>query len=265
MLFYKKIIYVYKLRYIIIELYKYLCIRCLHLLTKRFPETLRHLYARYLVAICLLERKQHDECIKVLRDTDTTDEADAAYLPRLSINILDNNNSNNSTQQQQTQQQQQQSNNATSSSTSSSSAQRQRLLAEVCLLRGRAFVGLETRLRAIYWLRRALQLDPYCSEAFLLLTERRVLSVHSEARLTDALCASLPSQQDAWLRDFYVASLQRDGAVSIRADANARRAIIALGGTSTTTTTATANATAGIVTHGLDRSADVLATRAQVR
>lgn len=180
---------------------------------------MRQLYGRYLAAQCLLERKHYDECVKVLRDNDANDEADAQYLPRAF---------------------------GANESPHESGAQRQRLLAQVCLVRGRAFVGVETRLRGIYWLRRALQLDPHCSEAFAVLCERRMLSAHSEARLCDALCAALTAPHDAWLRDFYIASMQREGAVSARADANARRAVSAL-----------------VAQHALERSTDVLAARAQ--
>ena len=38
--------------------------------------------------------------------------------------------------------------------------------AAMCLLRGRAYAGLDNRARAIAWFRRALRADPFCYEAF---------------------------------------------------------------------------------------------------
>jgi hypothetical protein len=61
------------------------------------------------------------------------------------------------------------------------------LIGSVGVLRARAFIGLEMRMRALYWLRYALQITPYCTEAFELLTERQMLS--SEFCLS---CASVP-------------------------------------------------------------------------
>jgi anaphase-promoting complex subunit 6 len=221
---------------------------------KRYPDTMRHLYARHMVAQCLLETKQFDECVKVLRDDDASDEADASYIPSSM-------GSTGATTASATTDSPQRSTGA-GAGESRTVALRQRLLSQVCLLRGKAFIGLETRQRAIFWLRRALQLDAYCVEAFSLLSERRMLSAHSEARLGDMLSAALSAPHDAWLRDFYTASLQRDGAVSIRADASARRAIAALGGTSSTLPPPPPTSGGG-TSHGLERSADVLTLRAQ--
>ena len=38
--------------------------------------------------------------------------------------------------------------------------------AAMCLLRGRAYAGLDNRARAAAWFRAALRADPFCHEAF---------------------------------------------------------------------------------------------------
>ena len=38
--------------------------------------------------------------------------------------------------------------------------------AAMCLLRGRAYAGLDNRARAVAWFRAALRADPFCHEAF---------------------------------------------------------------------------------------------------
>lgn len=38
--------------------------------------------------------------------------------------------------------------------------------AAMCLLRGRAYAGLDNRARAASWFRAALRADPFCYEAF---------------------------------------------------------------------------------------------------
>lgn len=72
--------------------------------------------------------------------------------------------------------------------------------ATVCFLRGRAFEALENRARAISCYRDALQLDPYCYEAFNALVGNHMLTNDEELQLLEGITA-LPG--DDWLKMMY--------------------------------------------------------------
>ncbi|KAG2424019.1 hypothetical protein HXX76_014844 [Chlamydomonas incerta] len=65
-----------------------------------------------------------------------------------------------------------------------------RVQAGMALLRGRAFEALDNRGRAAVWYQAALQLDPYCWDAFAALTDGHLLSNEAEVALVEALCGA---------------------------------------------------------------------------
>ncbi|KAK9828405.1 hypothetical protein WJX81_004996 [Elliptochloris bilobata] len=69
--------------------------------------------------------------------------------------------------------------------------------AAMCLLRGRAYAGLDNRARAAAWFRAALRADPFCHEAFQVLVEGHMLTSAEEAELRDSLRFR---PQDRWLQ-----------------------------------------------------------------
>ncbi|EFJ41124.1 hypothetical protein VOLCADRAFT_68591 [Volvox carteri f. nagariensis] len=73
-----------------------------------------------------------------------------------------------------------------------------RVQAGMCCLRGRAFEALENRCRAAVWYQVALQLDPYCYDAFAALLEGHLLSNEAEVVLVDRLRGAL-AEGDRWL------------------------------------------------------------------
>ncbi|GLC37175.1 hypothetical protein PLESTB_000988000 [Pleodorina starrii] len=73
-----------------------------------------------------------------------------------------------------------------------------RVQAGMCCLRGRAFEALENRGRAAVWYQAALQLDPYCYDAFAALIDGHLLSNEAEVALVERLGAEL-AEGDRWL------------------------------------------------------------------
>lgn len=96
--------------------------------------------------------------------------------------------------------------------------------------------------------------DPLCAEAAALLCDRRLLSAHAEAKLSDQLLETIGERPDTmWLRDFYTVAFEAHGGLTAQRDERAMRSLHALA------------ADAGALgSHGLANSADVLAVRAEV-
>lgn len=81
------------------------------------------------------------------------------------------------------------------------------LVAAMCSLRAKVYVKLDNRTRAVPWFLRALQCDPFCTEAFDALVDGHLLTLMQERALKSTLEELL--QQDApWLLDLYVARLE---------------------------------------------------------
>ncbi|KDO34633.1 hypothetical protein SPRG_00695 [Saprolegnia parasitica CBS 223.65] len=81
------------------------------------------------------------------------------------------------------------------------------VVASMCCLRGEVCEALESRERASYWYRLALQCDVHCADAFTHLVEKHMLSSSQERRMLDALHFRLP--HDAYLKALYTAQLGR--------------------------------------------------------
>lgn len=77
--------------------------------------------------------------------------------------------------------------------------------AALCILRGKCFHGLENRSRACYWLKLALTLDPFASEALELLVDNYMLTTDEEAELLSQLDVG----EDRWLFDVYASRLKK--------------------------------------------------------
>ncbi|GFR43068.1 hypothetical protein Agub_g4075, partial [Astrephomene gubernaculifera] len=73
-----------------------------------------------------------------------------------------------------------------------------RVQAGMCCLRGRAFDALENRGRAAVWYQAALQMDPYCYDAFAALVDGHLLSNEAEVALVEGLRGGL-AEGDRWL------------------------------------------------------------------
>lgn len=68
------------------------------------------------------------------------------------------------------------------------------------MLRGHTWEALENLEKAALWYKRALTADPYCYEAFDILTRRHLLSHQEEKNLIDTL-SCLPD--GGWIKTLY--------------------------------------------------------------
>eukprot|EP00761_Pharyngomonas_kirbyi_P003873 gb/GECH01003877.1/.p1 GENE.gb/GECH01003877.1/~~gb/GECH01003877.1/.p1 ORF type:complete len:631 (+),score=131.29 gb/GECH01003877.1/:1-1893(+) len=75
----------------------------------------------------------------------------------------------------------------------------------VCLLRAKAYNMQDNVRKAVVWYRRALELDPFCYEAFENLVENHLLSLEEEQEVL----ANVPFGEDLeWLRLLYAARIE---------------------------------------------------------
>ncbi|OQR96789.1 cell division cycle protein 16, partial [Thraustotheca clavata] len=81
------------------------------------------------------------------------------------------------------------------------------VVASLCCLRGEVCEALESRERATYWYRLALQCDVHCSDAFTHLVDKQMLSAEEEHRMLESLQFTAP--HDQYLKSLYAAQLCR--------------------------------------------------------
>ncbi|OQR80916.1 cell division cycle protein 16 [Achlya hypogyna] len=81
------------------------------------------------------------------------------------------------------------------------------VVASLCCLRGEVCEALESRERAAYWYRLALQCDAHCADAFTNLAEKHMLTPEQERRMFESLHFRHP--HDDYLKALYAAQLGR--------------------------------------------------------
>ncbi|KAK9847452.1 hypothetical protein WJX84_003493 [Apatococcus fuscideae] len=78
--------------------------------------------------------------------------------------------------------------------------------AALCMLRGRVYAAMENQARACLWYQAALQLDPFCYEAFQVLIEKSMLTGQEERVLLEKLPFG---SDDEWIQLLYRAKCKK--------------------------------------------------------
>ena len=74
------------------------------------------------------------------------------------------------------------------------------------MLRGKAFLALENRTKASYWLKEALKIDSLCYEAFEHLVDLQMISSNEASNLLTSLRFT---NDTLWLHQFYLTKLKK--------------------------------------------------------